>query len=165
MAPRATEVDPLLAVHRRRVDRAMKEVQSRNEQLRRALSDRSQAHALWLEVRAGIERERCDQSRAIAERKGRRVSGSELVTAAGRIDWWHRRVEERSKLLEAADTALAKAQAASAAARRVYLDTYARHQAVQKLADEGRCASVQARARLEERATDDLIASRAAGGR
>ena len=157
-------VDPLLAVQRRRVDRAMREVQSRNEALRRAESDRSQAQARWLEAREGVGRERRDQSRALAERMGGTVTGSELVTAAGRIEWWHRLVEERSKLLEAAGTAVAEAQAASAAARRVYLDTSARYEAVQKLADERRYASVQARSRMEERAIDDLIASRTAEG-
>jgi flagellar biosynthesis chaperone FliJ len=153
-------IDPLLAVQRRRVDRAMMEVQSRNEQLRQAESDRNRANALWLEARAGLDRERRERSRVLAERMGARISGSDLVTAAARIEWWRAHVEERKRLLDSTESALRQAQTAAATARRHYMEMHAKYQAVQKLAEERRSTYARARARMEEHATDELIANR-----
>ena len=154
-----SSIDPLLIVQRRRVERAMEEVRTRNKHESRMEMERERAHALLLEIRARRKQEAQNRDELLAAQMQHKVSLSEIVMGVMRIEWWDSRVAEQGKALESADSALAQARAASAEARREYHQTQTRYEALLKLASEQRRAFVQSRLRLEECATEDLIGS------
>jgi hypothetical protein len=155
MAP--NDIDPLLAVQKRRVDRAMDEVRARNQYQSQMEIERERAQALLLETRTRRQQEAQNRDDLLAKQMQHRVSLAEIVTGTARIEWWDARVAEHVGALESADNALNQARSAAAEARREYRHIWARYEALLKLASEQRRAFNESRLRLEEHATEDLI--------
>jgi hypothetical protein len=152
-----TEIDSLLAVQKRRADRAMDQVRARNQFQNQMEIERNRAHALLLETRSRRQQEAQRRDGMLANQTQHRVSLSEIMLGVRRVEWWDSRVAEYVEVLASADRALNEARLAAAEARHEYQQIWSRYEALLNLANEQRRAFAESRLRLEECATEDLI--------
>jgi chromosome segregation ATPase len=139
-------LEALLTVQERRIDRAMSELRSRNDALRRALAERATRRDRWQETEDG---RRLELSRRV-EMTRHSLLAVQLAAAGKRLEWWRARSEEHRKELEAAEAALLQAEAEAARARMEYEKAHAKHTGLLKLLDEERRIEARTRERIEE---------------
>ena len=139
-------LDALLVVQGRRVGRAMSELRTCNEQVRRAELERAMRRARWEETELG---RRGELSRH-AELTRRSLLAAELEAAGKRLEWWRARSDEQHKELEAAEAALVRAEMEAGRARMEYQKAHAKQEGLVKLIDEQRRVEARNKMRVEE---------------
>jgi hypothetical protein len=147
-------VNLLLAVHQRRINRALAVLQHCNEQLRHAESGRANQCERLRDTQAQRQRELNRQGEVIG-RAHQAFSAGDLVTARNTLEWWSARVDEREKELAAAEATLLKSESDAAQARLRYQGVEARQRGLVRLVDERRRALARDRARIEDFNADD----------
>ena len=143
------QVNLLLVVHQRRLNRALATLQHSNEQLRRAEFERANQYERLRDTQAQRQRELHRQGEAMC-RAQQTFSAADLVATRSRLEWWSARVEEREKELAAAEMALRNSRSEATQSRLRYHGVEARQRGLVRLVEERQRALRRDRARIED---------------